>query len=568
MIKKLFEILPLGQKKKTIVFFVLLIISMILEALSIGLIFPVIMIFLSDENTLQEYIFFDNFLKNYSDNQILIWLVFTIVFLYFFKNIFLLFLQAWKHFFANNMSYLIQKKLLGKYLYEPYLNIIKENSALKIRNLQMEASKFSKCLGAYMITIIEIMVSISLVIVMFFFDPKLSSLIILIPMIMIFGFYLFAKVKTIKWSEKKIFHNGKAIKILMECLSAMKEIKIFKKENLFLEKYSYHEKENLKLITYFNIFNDSPKIFIELVSISGICIGIYFMISSGYQKNEIIASLGLITGAAFRIIPSTTRIINSISTIKINSPSINLLYDELNKRKQIKSFSSSTNDKINQFKNSIKFKNLFFGYQGKKNLFEDLNLEIKKNDKIFLYGDSGSGKSSLIGLLIGLIKPDAGEIEIDGNNVYNEFDNFQKVYGYVSQENFLLDESIVYNITLDDKDKIDLKKFEKAIKISNLKNFINHLPDKENTIIGENAAFISGGQRQRIAIARAIYFDPEILILDEATSEVDGPTEAKIFQSIMEEYNDKTVVVVSHNKTNMRYCEKYFNIENRKLIKI
>ena len=101
-----------------------------------------------------------------------------------------------------------------------------------------------------------------------------------------------------------------------------------------------------------------------------------------------------------------------------------------------------------------------------------------------------------------------------------------------------------------------------------MKNFINHLPDKENTIIGENAAFISGGQRQRIAIARAIYFDPEILILDEATSEVDGPTEAKIFQSIMEEYNDKTVVVVSHNKTNMRYCEKYFNIENRKLIKI
>ena len=141
------------------------------------------------------------------------------------------------------MSYLIQKKLLGKYLYEPYLNIIKENSALKIRNLQMEASKFSKCLGAYMITIIEIMVSISLVIVMFFFDPKLSSLIILIPMIMIFGFYLFAKVKTIKWSEKKIFHNGKAIKILMECLSAMKEIKIFKKENLFLEKYSYHERK-------------------------------------------------------------------------------------------------------------------------------------------------------------------------------------------------------------------------------------------------------------------------------------------------------------------------------------
>tara|TARA_B100000965_G_scaffold391978_1_gene400935 strand:- start:725 stop:1882 length:1158 start_codon:yes stop_codon:yes gene_type:complete len=385
---------------------------------------------------------------------------------------------------------------------------------------------------------------------------------------MILGFYLFAKLKTVKWSERKIFHNGKAIKILMECLSAMKEIKIFKKENIFLEKYSHHEKENLKLITYFNIFNDSPKIFIELISIFAICAGIYFMIISGYQKGEIIASLGLVTGAAFRIIPSTTRIINSLNAIKINSPSIDLLHSELSKRNFNNNYSQIDNIKIESFENNIEFKNVYFGYDGKKNLFNNLSLEFKKKDKIFLYGESGSGKSSFIGLLIGLIKPSSGIVKIDGLDVYSEFEKFEKVFAYISQENFLLDESICYNITLSDKSEIDFEKFNKALKISSLFNFVNNLPDKENTVIGENASFISGGQRQRLAIARAIYFNAEILILDEATSEIDSATEKEILNNILNEYQNRTVIIISHNKSNMEFCKKLFKIENGNLIKI
>lgn len=568
MIKKLFSILPKGQKKNTIFFFIMLIISMILEALSIGLIFPVIIIFLSEEGGYENLFFLDNIIKNYSDSQILIWLVIAIVILFFLKNIFLLFLHAWKHSFTNNMSFLLQTKLLSKYLFEPYLNIIRENSALKIRNLQMEASKFSKCLGSYMTMIIEIMISISLIFILFFFDPRLSSLIVVIPLIMILGFYLFAKLKTVKWSERKIFHNGKAIKILMECLSAMKEIKIFKKENLFLEKYSHHEKENLKLITYFNIFNDSPKIFIELISIFAICAGIYFMIISGYQKGEIIASLGLVTGAAFRIIPSTTRIINSLNAIKINSPSIDLLHSEFSIRNFNNNYSQVDNIKIKFFENNIEFKNVYFGYDVKKNLFNNLSLEFKKKDKIFLYGESGSGKSSFIGLLIGLIKPLSGVVKIDGLDVYSEFEKFEKIFAYVSQENFLLDESIYYNITLSDKSEIDFEKFNKALKISNLFNFVNNLPNKEDTTIGENASFISGGQRQRLAIARAIYFNAEILILDEATSEIDSATEKEILNNILNEYHNRTVIIISHNKSNMEFCKKSFKIESGNLIKI
>tara|TARA_B100000989_G_scaffold77723_1_gene55210 strand:- start:2031 stop:3746 length:1716 start_codon:yes stop_codon:yes gene_type:complete len=568
MIKKLFDIIPKGQKKNTIIFFIMLITSMILEALSLGLIFPVIMIFLSENYSYENFLVLENLSKNYSDNQILIWLVISIVFLYFLKNIFLFFLHVWKHSFANNMSFLIQKKLFSRYLFEPYLNIIKENSALKIRNLQMEASKFSKCLGAYMITIIEVMISISLIFILFFFDPRLSSLIILIPLIMIIGFYLFAKLKTVNWSKEKIFHNGKAIKVLMECLSAMKEIKIFKKENIFLEKYTYHEKRNLRLITFFNIFNDSPKILIELVSIVAICAGIYFMIISGYQKGEIIASLGLVTGAAFRIIPSTTRIINSLNAIKINSPSIDLLHAELNDKNSIKNISSENLIKNNEFKKNIFFKNVSFGYVGKQKLFSKLSFELNKKDKIFLFGESGSGKSTFIGLLIGLIKPIEGKVEIDGQNIYEKFDNLDKIFAYISQENFLLDDTISYNITLSDKNKVDIQKFIKALKVSNLYNFVSDLPDKENTVIGENAAFISGGQRQRLAIARAIYYDAEILILDEATSEIDSDTEKKILANVFREYEDRTLIIISHNKSNVKNCKKYFKIENQGIIEI
>jgi ABC-type bacteriocin/lantibiotic exporter with double-glycine peptidase domain len=288
------------------------------------------------------------------------------------------------------------------------------------------------------------------------------------------------------------------------------------------------------------------------------------MILQGKPIEHLIPTVGLFVAAAFRMLPSITRIMNSIQIIKISNNSIDILYDEF------KSFinydiSSHSNDSIT-FNNNIKLHNIGFSYNNSK-FIEGLNLTIIKGETIGFIGQSGSGKSTIIDILLGLLKPKMGKILVDDKNVENNLRSWQDKIGYVPQTIFLTDDTLINNIAFGiEVNEIDNEKVLKCIQMAQLEEFIDSLPLGLHTFVGERGVRLSGGQRQRIGIARALYTNPEVLFLDEATSALDVNTEEHIMNMILQLKGEKTIIIVAHRHSTVKICDKIFKINHGKII--
>ena len=272
--------------------------------------------------------------------------------------------------------------------------------------------------------------------------------------------------------------------------------------------------------------------------------------------------------ATIKIIPSIANIIKSIQGLKFNTPVVNLIHSELNE-----SFNDNYQNNLNN-KNSKKLnfkkivlKDINYNYPNNSlKVLEDINLTINKGDKIGIIGETGSGKTTLINLLVGLINPTKGEIMIDGANLQSTINDWHNKIAYISQDTFLADESIIFNISIKDiGKKIDIEKINKIIKLLSLDSLISSLKDGLNTNVGEKGVKLSGGQIQRIGIARAIYGNPEVLFLDEATNALDEKTKDMILKNIYNFYEDRTLITIAHDKETLDFCQKIYTIRNKKL---
>ena len=564
-LNKIFKILPKDEKKNTVIFLILTLVITFLESFSIALVFPLIIFGLSDNiNEENFYYLIEDYVKEYSNEELLFLLLFFLASVYVFKNAYLIYLHWWKHGFINRVQYKLEKKLLEIYLHQPFLQILKKNSAFKLRNIVNETSRFAKFLISTMHLFIEIMILIGITFVIFFLQPFAAFYVLILIFFIVSVFYIFAKIKTIQWSKKRIFHSGLSMKTLIESLSSIKEIKVFKKENFFIENFSLNNKKVLHFSRMFSTFNESPRIILEAASVLAITVAIVVMFNGGEEKKEILAMVGIFAAAGLRLLPSTSRIISSINEIKNNLPSIDLIIEEFKLGNE--SYNYNSNKNITDFNNEIKFDNVSFSYSDeKKPIIKDLSFSVIKGTVNAIVGQSGSGKSTILNLILGFVEPNKGKLTIDGKNIANK--NFSKnFFGYVSQEILLLDNSVKFNISFGDEN-IDEVKLAKSIKVAQLENFITKLENGINTNIGEKGFNISGGQRQRIAIARAIYQSPKILILDEATSELDEENEHKIINDLIKLYRDKTIILTTHNKKILQYCNQILSLESSKIEK-
>ena len=283
-----------------------------------------------------------------------------------------------------------------------------------------------------------------------------------------------------------------------------------------------------------------------------------------YNFETAIITISVLLVSFIKILPSISRIVVQLSILKNGQRAAENLYEDLNIKVDEDEYKNYDNRKLD-FQNSIEFKNISFSYDN-KNIIDNFNLHIKKGEKIFIYGDSGSGKSTLVNLLMGLIKPTNGVITFDEKDIFFNLKQARKKIGYVPQEFLILNDTIKNNIAFGlYEEEIDEVKLNKAIKNSSLSQFVNDLPNKENQNIGEKGSTLSGGQRQRIAIARALYNEPEILIMDEATSAIDSKTENEIIEDILKIKNSNlTIIVISHNLSLKKFFDKHLELKNEK----
>ena len=288
------------------------------------------------------------------------------------------------------------------------------------------------------------------------------------------------------------------------------------------------------------------------------------MMNQNKDSNELLTVLGVFVAATFRMIPSFNRIIFAVQNMKYKSSSVDLLFNEFKSFEQ----SEKTIKKYKEikFENKIILKDIIFSYKKNNIILNNISLDINKGDCIGIIGTSGAGKSTFVNLITGLFSPSKGSIKVDGKDIKNYTRSWQNKIGYVPQDIFLADNTIQNNIAFGiEKEDICHRSIKKSIKNAQLDKFINSLDDGLNSQVGERGVQLSGGQIQRVGIARALYNNPEILILDEATASLDSQTEMNFMNSIKKLKGSMTILIISHRMSTLKDCNKIFKIQDKKL---
>lgn len=568
ILDKLNVIISKDHKKKLLILVFLLIIGMFLETIGIGIILPILQIIL-DPNIIYDVIFFKEILNYLGINQnekIIFFVLGILIAVYFIKSIYLILLTfIQKRLLANILRYLTNT-LFSSYLNEEYSFHLKNNSSALIKNLQAEVSLFTSYLSSIISIITEGVLLIAVVFTIIYFEPVAAITLFLFFSILALLFHQLTKTKISKWGQEREKADKHLLKNIFESISGIKEIKLLNKEDFFQKLLEKQTKLKADIYTKQLTLNSIPRHYLELVSISGVVLIILVSLSHSPELKNVITTLGICLAGTLKIIPSFNRIIGSFQNIKFNAPSLDIIYDEMYslKRKTKKTVKQTGIE----FKSNLLIKNLHFSYlNSSKRVLNKINLKIEKGTTIGIIGGSGEGKSTLVNILIGLLNPTKGEIKVDNKLLdASNLKAFQGHIGYVPQDIYLIDDSIKNNIALGiHSNEISSKRLDKSIKDSQLSKFINSISEGLETVVGERGVKLSGGQKQRIGIARALYNDPDILVLDEACSALDIEIEKEVMKSINFLKRQKTIIIISHRHSSLIECDKIFKMESGQL---
>ncbi len=540
---------------------------MVLETLGIGAILPVLSS-LTQSPESSENFFLDvirNSFNIQSDRSLILLMLFGLFCIYLLKSLFLLFLT----FYQSKYIFGIQEKLSYQffkgYLSESYEFHLSRNSSDLIRNSLSEVTQFTGAISNTLSIFSELLVLLGITLLLLFIEPS-ATIIVIATMILLGSIYLFfTKGKSERWGNERMFHDGKRIQHLQQGLSGIKEVKISGREQNFLEIYSTHNSGSANNNRKQAIIVGLPRIFIEFAAISGIVLFIFVYAFDQKEIQQVVPLLGLFGLAAFRIMPSINRIVSSMQSVRFTLPILHSLHEELVKIRERPLPSHNELDQIN-LSSEIELKNISFSYKDSGTILQNIDMIIPAGSCVGIIGESGAGKSTLLDLLLGLNQPTSGEILIDGKKLSDNLRSWQRGIGYVPQEVFLTDDTLKRNIAFGlEEEDIDDEKIASAIKLAKLNSFVDALPNKENTTVGERGVRISGGQKQRIGIARALYENPSILVLDEATSSLDSSTEIEVMSSIKELIGTKTIIIVAHRISTMADSDFLYRIEKGKI---
>ena len=347
-------------------------------------------------------------------------------------------------------------------------------------------------------------------------------------------------------------------------LFGIKDIKLYGRENDFFQYFNDKIKKFSKSLTVYEFLQPLPRILLEFLAVILIIVTIIILYYFDYGNDQIIVFIAMLAAIGFKLIPSINKIIAGSQHLKFYLPMTNAIISELS----IDVSKEQMNKNKIDFLKNIELKNLDYSYNKNNLILKGVNLIIKKNSTIGIIGKSGSGKTTLINILLGLLDGPIGSIKIDNKiqNLNNR--SWQDRIGYVPQNIYLIDDTIKKNIAFGISDEnIDNEKIIKSLKIAQIDDFVSNLPETINTQVGENGSKLSGGQIQRLGIARAVYNDPEILIFDEASSSLDGDTEERMINEISKISINKTIIIVSHKKSALKYCNEIYSLVDKFLIK-
>jgi len=411
----------------------------------------------------------------------------------------------------------------------------------------------------------EILVLLGVSVLLLLVEPIGAILIISLLGFTGWAFNKLTRKHILIWGEKLQLHEGLRIQHLQQGLGGAKDVKLLGRENEFLDQYALHNAGSAHMSRRQSILLALPRLILEFFAVIALVSLVIVLINKGKSIDLLLPIIGLFAAAAFRLLPSVNRVIGAVQLLRFTSPIANTLYDEIHLIHKTESISYEGEVIL---KNNLEIKNVRFSYPSSElEIIKDININIIFGKTVGFIGESGAGKSTLVDIILGLLTPVSGEIIVDGINITKSIRGWQNQIGYVPQSIYLVDDSLRRNIAfgLPIKDISDDAVWQ-AARSAKLEEFINKLPDGLETIVGERGVKLSGGQQQRIGIARALYHNPSVLVLDEATSSLDIETERKVMDAVNELHGEKTILIVAHRLSTVESCDYIYRLEQGKII--
>ena len=550
-------------------------IATIFEVIGIGSI-PVFVMAITDVNLLNNNLpkfIPSNFLTELDNKMIVLIGACTLGLVFIIKNLYFILLFYMQGKFLRDLRYALSNKIFKYYINLPYDEHSNLNPGTVMRAARDDVASTFTLILSYISVIREVLILIAIFLLLIFTDPFISIFTLIVLGVPVILFYYFYRHSLIQKGKILTYELGKKNITIEQSLGAIKETKILNRENYFINVFSKINAKIEKISFFSYIISVSPRLFLEVAALSAVASVAVFLTLLDRPSVTIVPMISLLAVSAIRLIPGLNLITSSLSNIRFMQVPFNIIIDVV-KKSNLSSKQNLDNNFVSKraenkkFDHNVQLKDVSYNYAGSKMMaVKDINIEIFKGTSVGIIGRSGAGKSTLVDIILGLLKPKSGQIIIDGENIDEKKNIWQKQIGYVPQNIYLLDDTIKSNIIFGiNEEDIDETLLVEVIEMAQLKNLIDSLPDKINSIVGNRGAKLSGGERQRIGIARALYNKPKILVLDEATSSLDIDNENKILNEIYQSKKDKTLIIISHRNNTVKYCDSIYVMENGKVV--
>lgn len=562
ILQKIWSLLSKRERFYVIVLLAALVVGAVFELIGIGLVMPIIAILgrpeLIQQNKYLHLIY--ELINPKSQQQFIFILCFGVIAIYILKNLYMLKLISIVSKFVNLKSAFFTSTLFFNYINAPYAYHLKHNSSSLHKKLDLVSSVFTVVCQSLMVMLADVVVVIILLAMLFYCSPLTTLILFLIFIIAAFGLYMPLKNYNYTLGQKYYKYCQDIARYDLQALRGIKEVIVSNcQQNLYSVYDSIQQKRGM-IYTRQYVSGQYPRYFIEtFVVVAGLGVLIFF-IWLGMAHGSILLTLTLLAVSMIRMMPSMSRIQYSLTTIRQHLHAFNDIYEDLKNLTPVATKSSNKEPLL--FADKIEIRNIDFAYEGtEENIFTDFSLNIPHASSIAFVGTTGCGKTTLVDIILCLLKPTKGQVLVDGRDIEENLPSWREKIGYVPQFIFLIDSSIIENVAWGiNKEDINEEQVRECLRKAQILDFIENLPDKLESNVGENGVSLSGGQRQRIGIARALYRNPEVLILDEATSALDNETENAFVDALDSLKGKITIIMIAHRLTTIENCDKIINL--------
>ena len=573
-VRKVLKLLSKGDKKKLVLLLFVDIISSIVGLAGIASIMPFVAIVSNPE-----FVFKNKYLSaiyhflNFGNiNEFIIFTGIAILLIFVFSNI-ILALSAWFNIsYTRSISYNLSRSLLRYYLTQQYEFFLKRNSSDLIKNIFSEVGLvIGQVIKPGLELIAKGLMSLFIALFLVYMSPGVAFVVVAV-LGGIYGLvYLFIRKKITKSGIVRVRTNKERFTSASEVFGGIKDVKLLGKEQVYLTRYSKVALEFETVQATVQVLTQMPKFALETIAFGGILLLVISLFVIGGEIQNVLPLIALYTFAGYKLMPAVETIFKALAGIRGSIASVDLLYKEIENYKAYETEGDEDHDYSRlPFKQRLELNDIIFAYKGMDiPVIDKMTLSIKANTAVGFVGATGCGKTTTIDIILGLLNPQTGKLLVDGVPVVKEnLRNWQNQLGYVPQQIYLLDDTIIRNIAFGvPDDEIDMEAVVRAAGIANIQSFIeNELPCGYKTIAGERGVRLSGGQRQRIGIARALYYDPAVLVFDEATSALDNITEAAVMDAIENIIGTKTIIIIAHRLTTVKKCDAIYYMEKGKVM--